>query len=69
MKTAGERNKGNGQFTYSSKFERMCTCGRVLGVHDGEAPHAFEDMTLDPREGLPECNGFKLARKSKDSAK
>lgn len=62
MKTT-ERNHGNGQYTYSSKFERICTCGRTLGVHDAEAPHAFGDEALDPRQGLPDCEGFKLASK------
>lgn len=56
------RNNKNGQYTYSSKFDRMCKCGRALAVHDAEAPHAFGDYELDSREGLPDCDKFRLAK-------
>lgn len=62
MKSTTNRSKSTGQYSYTSKFERLCTCGRTLGVHDAEAPHAFGDEALDPREGLPECEAFKLAK-------
>lgn len=58
------RARTTGRFTYSSKFERLCTCGRTLGVHDAEAPHAFGDYALDGRD-LPDCEGFKPTKKGK----
>lgn len=58
------RNKANGQFTLSSKFERVCVCGRALGAHDAEAPHGFGDGCLDERDGLPDCERFKHDRKA-----
>lgn len=64
MKSANtEMRAKSGTYTYSSKWDRLCTCGRTLGVHDAEAPHAFGDLALDDREGLPECDAFKLAKK------
>lgn len=38
LRTAN-RNRHNGQFAYSSDFDRLCRCGHTLGVHTGEAPH------------------------------
>lgn len=61
MKTT-TRNKSNGQFSFTSKFDRLCKCGRTLGVHDAEAPHAFGDETLDSIPGLPECDRFRLQK-------
>jgi hypothetical protein len=58
------RNRSNGRYTYSSKFERVCTCGRCLAAHDAEAPHAFGDYVLDSREGLPDCDKFVWNRKA-----
>lgn len=57
-----EMRNGNGQYTYSAKFDRVCKCGRTLGVHNAEAPHAFEDYALDDREGLPDCDKFRLVK-------
>jgi len=52
-----------GRYTFENQWERLCVCGRTLGVHDGEAPHAFGDLVLDPRPGLPDCARFRPARK------
>lgn len=63
MAKTSTRNRRNGQYTLSSGFDRVCKCGRTLGVHDAEAPHAFGDYSLDTTPGLPDCAGFKLDRK------
>lgn len=55
------RNRQSGQYSYEGNFDRLCKCGRTLGVHDAEAPHPFGDMMMDPREGLPECSRFRPA--------
>lgn len=60
---ATKRARKTGQYTYSGDFSRVCQCGRVLGVHSAEAPHAFEDYSLDEREELPECEGFRPLKK------
>jgi hypothetical protein len=57
------RERASGRYSYSSKFERLCKCGRTLGVHDAEAPHAFGDSSLDDTPGLPDCDRFRLAKK------
>jgi hypothetical protein len=63
-KTATDRNHNNGQFTFCSKFDRVCKCGRTLGVHDAVAPHPFGDYALDAREELPECDKFRHDKKA-----
>jgi hypothetical protein len=60
--TPTSRNRRTGRYTYSD-MEQVCVCGRKLAVHDSEAPHAFGDYALDPREGLPECDAFRPAKK------
>ena len=59
-----ERDARNGQYTFSSKFDRVCKCGRTLGVHDAVAPHPFGDYALDAREELPECEKFRHDKKA-----
>lgn len=39
-KRSGLRNKQTGQYSFSTDFDRMCTCGHKLGVHTGEPPHS-----------------------------
>lgn len=62
VKTTRARAKDTGRYTFDSDLDRLCVCGRALGVHTAEAPHLFDDMTLDPREGLPKCKAFKPAK-------
>lgn len=63
MKTTTNRAR-NGKYAYQGNWDRLCKCGRTLGVHDAEAPHPFGDYSLDERD-LPECEGFKPARVKK----
>ncbi len=60
----GKRNRRDGRYTYEGDFERLCVCGRTLGVHDAEAPHGFGDWSLDDRD-LPSCDRFSPAPKTK----
>lgn len=62
------REKKTGRYSYQNKWERLCVCGRTLGVHDAEPPHAFGDLGLDPREGLPDCDRFRPAKKQNPRA-
>ncbi len=65
MKTTQSRARKTGQYSYEGNWDRLCVCGRTLGVHDSEAPHAFGDYSLDGREGLPDCDKFKPAKVKK----
>lgn len=54
------RNRNNGQYSYTSGFDRLCKCGHTLGTHTGEAPH--ECINEDVGNGEPcTCLKFKLA--------
>ena len=58
------RNRNNGQYTYSADFSRLCRCGHSLGVHTGEAPHEClnGDQYLDGATGEPcACVKFRKA--------
>ncbi len=62
MKTTTQaRGRRDGQFTFEGNFDRLCKCGRTLGVHSAEKPHAFEDAVLDDRD-LPDCDKFRPAK-------
>lgn len=74
LRVSSERQKGSGlgrdaqeaatgRYSYSSKFARLCKCGRILAGHDAVAPHPFGDLWADGREELPECERFRLVRK------
>lgn len=63
-KPATNRARRTGRYTFEGNWDRLCTCGRTLGVHDAEAPHPFGDYSLDS-QALPECNAFKPARVAK----
>lgn len=59
------RAKATGRYTYEDRWERLCVCGRTLGIHDAEAPHPAGDASLDPEPGMPECERFRPSRAKK----
>lgn len=61
MKAPASRARRTGRYQLSGDMSRLCVCGRTLGVHDGEHPHAFGDLALDDRD-LPDCDRFRPAK-------
>ncbi len=62
------RNRATGRYSFEGQWERLCVCGRTLGVHDAEPPHAFADFSREElANGGPECDRFRPRKKGAKS--